>query len=100
MVLDKTFEAKISDPELSIVHAVWVPDSYQIMTYSKLGIKATIYNLIDSKQYILKSPKSHEGCYAFSHNQKFLAIAEKRENKDYIGVYYCMNWRLVSVLEA
>ena len=67
------------------------------MTFSKLSIKATIYNLAEQKQYIIKSPKGHEGCYAFSHNRRFLAIAEKREYKDYIGVYYCQNWRLVSV---
>ena len=88
-IFDKSFEAKITDVELGIVHAVWVPDSYQVMTFSKLSIKTTIYNLAEQKQYIIKSPKGHEGCYAFSHNRRFLAIAEKREYKDYIGVYYC-----------
>jgi hypothetical protein len=96
-ILDKTFEAKITDSELGIVNALWVPDSCQILTFSKLNIKATVYNLLDSKQYIIRWPKSSEGCYAFSHNRKFLAVAEKREGKDYVGIYYCMNWRLVSV---
>lgn len=90
---------KITDVELAIVHAVWVPDSCQILTFSKLNIKATIYNLTDNKQYIIKSPKSYENGFCFSNNKKFLAIAEKRENKDYIGIYYCLNWRLVNVRE-
>lgn len=96
-VFEKSFEAKISDQELGIVAASWVPDSCQILTFSKLCIKATVYSLVDHKQYIIKSPKSHEGGFAFSNNKKFLAMAEKRDGKDFIGVYYCLNWRLVSV---
>lgn len=94
---DKTFEAKMIDPELGIAHAVWVPDSAQILIYSKMNIKATAYSLADRKQYLIRNPKAPEGGYAFANNQKFVAIAEKREGRDHIGIYYCLNWRLVSV---
>jgi hypothetical protein len=99
-VFEKFQEAKITDHELGIVAAYWVPDSCQILTFSRLNIKATVYSLVDHKQYIIKSPKSHEGGFSFSNNRQFLAMAEKRDGKDYIGVYYCLNWRLVSVCEG
>jgi len=69
------------------------------MTFSDSGIKATIYNLSDDKQYILKSPKSSDNCFSFSKSKKFLAIAEKRQNEDFIGIYYCQNWQLMNVID-
>ena len=55
---------------------------------------------MDQKQYIIRWPKAAEGCFAFSHNRKFLAVGERRDNKDFVGVYYCLNWRLVSYFQA
>ena len=67
------------------------------MTFSDWGIKATIYNLLEEKQLIMKNPKSADKAFAFSNNKKFLAIAEKRNGKDFIGIYYCENWQLMNV---
>lgn len=97
---DDQFKAKVSDSAVGIVAAHWVPDSRQIMTFSDMNLKLTIYNLITKEQSIIKSPKSHEKAWAFSSNKKFLAVAERREKKDYIGIYYCMNWQLVNYFHA
>ena len=97
---DDTFKAKIGDQAVGIVAAHWVPDSRQIMTFSDMNLKLTVYNLITKDQSIIKSPKSHEKAWAFSSNNKFLAVAERREKKDYIGIYYCMNWQLVNYFQA
>ena len=86
---DPSFQVLIKDPELKIINAVWVPDSMQIMTFSDLGLKATIYNLPEQKQMILKDPKRPDGAFAFSNNKKYLAIAEKRSAKEFVGIYYC-----------
>ncbi len=34
---------------------------------------------------------------SFSSNGKFMALAERRDAKDYIGIYYCNDWKLVNV---
>lgn len=38
--------------------------------------------------------------WAFSSNKKFLAVAERRDKKDYIGIYYCLNWQLVNYFQT
>lgn len=96
-IFDAKYEARISDPDNGFSHVCWVPDGCQLLTFCKLMLKAMIYCLSDRKQYMIKNPKNFEGGYSFSHNRRFLAMAEKRDGKDYIGIYYCMNWRLVSV---
>ena len=75
-----------------------------------MNLKITIYNLISKEQSIIKGPKNHEKgifsgkikilAWAFSSNKKFLAVAERRDKKDFIAIYYCMNWQLVNYFQA
>ena len=31
----------------------------------------------------------------FSHDGKYLAVAERKECKDFVSIYYCETWELV-----
>lgn len=43
-------------------------------------------------------PKFADAATAFSHNGRFLAVAERRECKDYVNVLSTENWELLKVL--
>jgi len=50
-------------------------------------------------QYI-KQPKYPDRGISFTSDGKFMALAERRETKDYIGIYYCGDWKLVNYILA
>jgi hypothetical protein len=48
----------------------------------------------------VKSPKLTDKGISFTSNGKFMALAERRESKDFIGIYYCGDWTLVNYFEV
>ena len=83
-----------------ILSARWIPDSQQIMTVSKFCLRATIYSLTDGKEYYIKNPKfADRGC-DFTVDGKFMCLAERKDAKDYLGIYYTNGWTLVNHFEV
>jgi hypothetical protein len=46
--------------------------------------------------HYIKNPKFHDKGLSFSSDGKFMALAERREAKDFVGIYYCGDWKLVN----
>ncbi|KAL4433385.1 hypothetical protein ABPG74_017489 [Tetrahymena malaccensis] len=112
---DEQWICKIVDQACGLLHAVWAPDSRSIITFSDFQVfiilkalqitekyqnifqmKATIYSLADKQQYLIKNPKYPDRGLSFSSDGKFMALAERRDIKDYIGIYYTKDWKLVN----
>ncbi|EAS04393.2 WD repeat WRAP73-like protein, putative (macronuclear) [Tetrahymena thermophila SB210] len=93
---DEQWICKIVDQACGLLHAVWAPDSRSIITFSDFQMKATIYSLTDKQQYLIKNPKYTDKGLSFSSDGKFMALAERRDIKDYIGIYYTKDWKLVN----
>ena len=55
----------------------------------------TITSLVDSTVCLIKNPKYPDHGICFNSNKNFMAIAERRDVKDYIGVYSTNDWKLV-----
>jgi len=73
------------------------PDSRRILTVSDFNIKLTIWSLVDKQTHYLQYPKYADKGISFTSNGYFMALGERRELKDYIGVYFVGDWTLVSV---
>lgn len=87
---------KIDESSVGLVGARFVPDSKQVMVFSDFQLKLSIYNLCNKRVAHINNPKYHDKGYQFTKDGKFLAIAERKEAKDYIGIYYSQDWKLVS----
>ena len=85
---DEEWKAKIEDPQFGLLHGIWSPDSRHIITFSDYGLKASIYSLIDKSIYYIKYPKFIDKGLSFSNDGLFMALAERNESKDYIGIYH------------
>ena len=75
--------------------AIWTADSRQIITFTDMQLRATVWSLIEQKLMAsIKGPKllPPKG-YDFSSNGKFMCLAEKKEGdyKDQISIYYAGN---------
>jgi WD40 repeat protein len=85
-----------------MVAAIWTPDSRQIITFTDLQLRATVWNLTDSgPTAYLKSPKlvAPKGV-DFSSNGKFMALVERKDCKDWISIYYAgLDFKLINAFE-
>lgn len=83
--------------------AAWASDSRQILTFSDFQIRATVWSLVEQTQTaFIKGPKllPPHGL-DFSSNGKFMCLAERRESKDWIAIYYAgHDWKLSNCFEA
>jgi len=80
-----------------MAYARWAPDSRRILTVCDFNIKLTIWSLVDRSTNYLQFPKYADKGISFTSNGYFMALGERRDTKDFIGVYYVGDWTLVSV---
>lgn len=66
------------------------------MTVTDFNLRLSIWSLEDMSVHHIKSPKFSDKGMKFSSEGKFLALAEKWETKDYIGIYYTNDWTVVN----
>ena len=81
----------------------WAPDSRQILTYSTNNLRISIWSLISQElisyiaNYKLLPPKG----IIFTNNMKFVALAEKKEGRDRIGLYYAgSQWKMINSFDV
>lgn len=58
--------------------------------------KLSIYNLTNGTTSWFKSPKNIPKGIVFSSCGKFMALAERKECKDFIGIYFVKDWKLLN----
>ncbi|CDW74000.1 wd-repeat protein [Stylonychia lemnae] len=94
---------KIEEGVIGLAGQIWAPDSRQILTFSDLQLRATVWSLVEQRATAyIRSPKHvpPKGI-SFSQNKKFMALAERRDAKDWISIYYTGNdWKLVNTFEV
>jgi WD40 repeat protein len=77
-------------------YARWSPDSRRILTVCDFNVKMTIWSLIDKSTCHINFPKYADKGVGFTSNGYFMALAERKDAKDHIGIYYIGDWTLVS----
>uniref|UniRef100_K3X4Q4 Anaphase-promoting complex subunit 4 WD40 domain-containing protein n=1 Tax=Globisporangium ultimum (strain ATCC 200006 / CBS 805.95 / DAOM BR144) TaxID=431595 RepID=K3X4Q4_GLOUD len=95
-VKDSSFTCKISEGLAGMVYGKWAPDSRHFITVSDFQLHATVWSLVDGVKYVIRSPKLGADGFAFSPAGDLLAVAERHDCKDFIGVYDCASWELVA----
>ncbi len=82
---------------------MWAPDSRQIVTFTDLQLRATVWSLVEQKPIAhLRGPKyiPPRGI-SITKNRKFLALLERRDSKDWVSIYFAgADWKLVNTFEA
>ena len=88
---------KISQPIFGISNIIWSPDSTKILCFSNYNIRIDIWDLTKEKNNsFISYPKFSNKGFSFSSNGYFFALAERKNVKDYIRVYYTGDYSLLS----
>lgn len=93
---DKEWSCTIDEGLAGLGYAHWVPDSRQIITITDFQLRLTIWNLCKTEISYIKGPKLTDKGISFTQDGKFMALAERRECKDYVSIYYCGDWQLMN----
>ncbi|DAZ96823.1 TPA: hypothetical protein N0F65_007084 [Lagenidium giganteum] len=93
-VKDASWSCKINEGLAGMIFARWAPDSRHFVTVSDFQLHATVWSLTDCSKYVIRNPKLGAEGFTFSADGAFLAVAERHECKDFLGVYDCASWEL------
>ena len=95
-VTDDEWNCRIDESTGGLTGIKWAPDSRHVITISDFQLRLTVWSLLDQTTAYIKGPKfTGDHGLAFSSDGKFMALAERRDSKDYIGIYHCGDWNLV-----
>ncbi|KAK2165292.1 hypothetical protein LSH36_52g03026 [Paralvinella palmiformis] len=90
---------KIDEGSAGLVDVRWSADGRHILTTADFHLRITVWSLINKSVSYIKYPKACQKGLSFSPDGKFLALAERRDCKDYISVFVCSTWQLVKHFE-
>eukprot|EP01083_Nonionella_stella_P281642 958373_1 len=94
-ISDIKWEAKIEESLAGLTNAFWSPDNKHIITISEFEIRLTIWSLIDGTAKYIKYPKYNNLGISFSNNGNYLAITERSNQIDILGIYSVKYWQLI-----
>ena len=73
-------------------YSLFSPDSLHVLSICDHNIKLSIRSLVDKSLLYINFPKFSKKGLSFSSKGNFMALAERNEAKDYIGVYFVNKW--------
>ena len=90
------WSCKIEEGSAGLVNCFWSPDSKHVMTTCDFQLRITLWSLVNKSVAYIKHPKLAVGGVDFSRDGKFMAVAERKECKDFVSVFLCSQWEMVS----
>ena len=76
-------------------YSLFSPDSLHILSICDHNIKLSIRSLVDKSLLYINFPKYAKKGLSFSSKGNFMALAERNEARDYIGVYFVNKWTCI-----
>ncbi len=73
----------------------WTPDSRHILTTAEFQLRITLWSLSNKTVSYIKYPKLAKGGLDFTSDGAFMALAERRDSKDFVSLFSCKEWKLV-----
>ena len=80
-------------------YSLFSPNSLNVLSICDHNIKLSIRSLVDKSLLYINFPKFAKKGLSFSSKGNFMALAERNEGKDIIGVYYTNKWACIKKFE-
>lgn len=93
-ISESQFRGKITSAR-PLASARWSPDSKSLIGVQEFQLQLIIWSLTTCTIVAVRSPKHSEAGLDFSRDGRFMALIEKNEGKDQIGVYFTGDWTQV-----
>ncbi|XP_071527988.1 WD repeat-containing protein WRAP73-like isoform X2 [Panulirus ornatus] len=94
------WRCRVNEGSAGLIRICWAPDSRHILTTAEFCLRITVWSLINKSVSYIKHPKNIALGLQFSPDHDYLAVAERRECKDYLSLLETKSWQLVKHFEV
>ncbi|KAM8927069.1 WD repeat-containing protein WRAP73 isoform 2-T2 [Pelodytes ibericus] len=94
------WHCKIDEGSAGLVSSCWSPDGRHILNTTEFHLRVTLWSLSAKSVSYMKYPKACHPGMAFTSDGRHMALAERRDCKDYISIFVCNDWHLLRHFEA
>lgn len=91
------WHCKIDEGSIGLVSSRWSPDGRHILNTTEFHLRITVWSLCTKAVSYIKYPKACQKGVDFSRDGRYMALAERRDCKDYVCVFVCDDWHLLRV---
>ncbi|KAG5838690.1 hypothetical protein ANANG_G00226270 [Anguilla anguilla] len=94
------WHCKIDEGSAGLVCSHWSPDGRHILNTTEFHLRVTVWSLCTKSVSYIKYPKACQKGVDFSRDGRYMALAERRDCKDYISLFVCGDWQLLRHFET
>ena len=99
--IDNTdWKCKIDEGSAGLAAARFAPDGRHILSTPDFKLRITVWSLINKSVSYIKYPKHIDKGLAFTLDGKYMALAERRNCKDFVSIFACDNWEMLKHFET
>ncbi|XP_026966238.1 WD repeat-containing protein WRAP73 isoform X10 [Sagmatias obliquidens] len=94
------WHCKIDEGSAGLAASCWSPDGRHVLNTTEFHLRITVWSLCTKSVSYIKYPKAcQQGESArgitFTRDGRYLALAERRDCKDYVSILVCSDWQLL-----
>ncbi|XP_042739268.1 WD repeat-containing protein WRAP73 isoform X1 [Lagopus leucura] len=89
------WHCKIDEGSAGLVASCWSPDGRHILNTTEFHLRITVWSLCTKSVSYIKYPKACQQGIAFTKDGHYMAVAERRDCKDFVSLFVCSNWQLL-----
>ncbi|NWU85876.1 WRP73 protein, partial [Onychorhynchus coronatus] len=89
------WHCKIDEGSAGLVASCWSPDGRHILNTTEFHLRITVWSLCTKSVSYIKYPKACQQGVVFTKDGRYMAVAERRDCKDFISIFVCSNWQLL-----
>ena len=96
---DPEWICKMREGPAGLCYSRWSPAGRHILNTNEFNVRITVWALAQTPAGVvasLRAPKFSDRAFDFSNDQNYLAVAERKDSKDYVQIYECGSWEPVS----
>jgi WD40 repeat protein len=93
---EEDWTCTIDEGLAGLAYACWAPSGRHILTVTDFQLRLTIWSLTSKQVHCIKFPNfTGKQSIAFSPDGRFLAVPERKNFKDVLGIYSTEDWNLL-----
>ncbi|XP_017915953.1 PREDICTED: WD repeat-containing protein WRAP73 isoform X3 [Capra hircus] len=89
------WHCKIDEGSAGLVASSWSPDGRHILNTTEFHLRITVWSLCTKSVSYIKYPKACQQGITFTRDGRYLALAERRDCRDYVSIFVCSDWQLL-----
>ncbi|XP_015999879.2 WD repeat-containing protein WRAP73 isoform X2 [Rousettus aegyptiacus] len=89
------WHCKIDEGSAGLVASCWSPDGRHVLNTTEFHLRITVWSLCTKSVSYIKYPKACQRGISFSRDGRYLALAERRDCKDFVSIFVCSDWQLL-----